>query len=174
VYDKDLKPVMGADNKPEQAPAQPIRFLQGTGRVIPGWEQGFYGMKVGGKRRLFIPWQLAYGVKGHPTNDPKNPGIPAKADLIFDVELVAVNDVPAQAPHPGMGGMPPGHPMPMGSHPGMPGAPGAPAPAPAPGAPAAAPTPAAPSTAPATPAAPPAAQPATPAAPATPAQPQSR
>ena len=136
VYDKDLKPVMGADGKPQQAPAQPIRFVQGTGRVIPGWDQGFYGMKVGGKRRLFIPWQLAYGVKGHPTGDPKNPGIPPKADLIFDVELVAINDLPAPQAHQGMG-MPSGHPMPM-NHPAMPGAPAA-APAAGASAPAAAP-----------------------------------
>ena len=61
---------------------QPIEFPQGQHRVIPGWDSGFDGMHVGGKRRLYIPYQLAYGETG------KGP-IPAKATLIFDVELVA-------------------------------------------------------------------------------------
>ena len=50
-------------------------------------------MKVGGKRRLFIPWQLAYGARGRPGPDAAHPGIPAKADLIFDVELVDSGDM---------------------------------------------------------------------------------
>ena len=64
---------------------QPIEFPQGYRRVIPGWDTGFDGMRVGGKRRLYIPYQLAYGETG------KGP-IPAKANLIFDVELVAQRD----------------------------------------------------------------------------------
>ena len=40
---------------------QPIQFQQGIKRVITGWDQGFEGMHVGGRRRLFIPYQLAYG-----------------------------------------------------------------------------------------------------------------
>ena len=63
---------------------EPIRFEQGRRRVIPGWDAGFEGMRVGGRRRLFIPYQLAYGVKGRP------PRIPPRAELIFDVELVGV------------------------------------------------------------------------------------
>jgi peptidylprolyl isomerase len=62
--------------------------------VIPGFDQGFAGMKVGGQRRLFIPWQLAYGAKGRPGPEAAHPGIPPKADLIFDVELVDVTDLP--------------------------------------------------------------------------------
>jgi peptidylprolyl isomerase len=112
VIDSTGKPVMGADSKPKQEAGQPIRFIQGVGRVIPGWDQGFEGMKIGGKRRLFIPWQLAYGARGRPTNDPKNPGIPAKADLIFDVELLDVTDMPMPPSRPPMGGMPGGHPLP--------------------------------------------------------------
>ena len=65
----------------------PLKFVQGRRQVIAGWEIGFEGMKVGGKRRLFLPYQLAYGELG-------NGSIPPKAELIFDVELLAVKDVP--------------------------------------------------------------------------------
>jgi peptidylprolyl isomerase len=68
--------------------ADPITFPAGAHRVIPGWDTGFQGMHVGGKRRLFIPYQLAYGEAGRP------PHIPAKSDLIFDIELVSVSDTP--------------------------------------------------------------------------------
>jgi peptidylprolyl isomerase len=170
VMDKDHKPVLDKDGKPVMGDPQPFKFPQGYGRLIAGWDQGFYGMKIGGKRRLFIPWQLAYGAKGRPGPNPEHPGIPAKADLIFDVELVAVEDMPMPAGHPGMGGAPGMHPAP-----GAPGAPGAKPPTP--GAPAA---PATPASAPAaaTPAAPVAApapaKPATPPAPAAPATPPTK
>jgi peptidylprolyl isomerase len=68
--------------------AEPITFPAGAHRVIPGWDTGFQGMHVGGKRRLFIPYQLAYGEAGRP------PHIPAKSDLIFDIELVSISDKP--------------------------------------------------------------------------------
>jgi peptidylprolyl isomerase len=152
VTDKDGKPVMDADGKPKMGPPQPIAFPQGFGRVIPGWDQGFNGMKIGGKRRLFIPWQLAYGAAGRPGPDPAHPVIPAKVDLIFDVELVDIAEMPMPPNHPGMGGMPGGRPGGMGGAPGAGGAPKAPA---APGSPAAAPAPSAPP-APAAPANPPA------------------
>lgn len=67
---------------------EPIVFPIGLKRVITGWDVGFQGMRVGGKRRLIIPWQLAYGAIGHP------PVIPAKADLIFDIELVGQGNTP--------------------------------------------------------------------------------
>jgi peptidylprolyl isomerase len=68
--------------------AEPITFPAGAHRVIPGWDSGFQGMHIGGKRRLFIPYQLAYGEAGRP------PHIPAKSNLIFDIELVSVSDTP--------------------------------------------------------------------------------
>ena len=63
----------------------PLEFQLGAGRVIKGWEQGIVGMKVGGKRTLIIPSDLAYGSKG--TADGN---IPPNSALIFDVELVEV------------------------------------------------------------------------------------
>jgi peptidylprolyl isomerase len=69
----------------------PFQFVQGRRQVISGWEMGFEGMKVGGKRRLFLPYQFAYGEKGRGK-------IPPKAELIFDVELLGVKDVEAVKP----------------------------------------------------------------------------
>jgi FKBP-type peptidyl-prolyl cis-trans isomerase/DinB superfamily len=66
---------------------EPLQFVQGRRLVISGWEAGFEGMHVGGKRRLFIPYQLAYGEAGQGS-------IPPKSELIFDVELLGVADVP--------------------------------------------------------------------------------
>jgi peptidylprolyl isomerase len=76
------------DSSYDHPGAEPITFPAGAHRVIPGWDTGFQGMHVGGKRRLFIPYQLAYGEAGRP------PHIPAKSDLIFDIELVSISDTP--------------------------------------------------------------------------------
>lgn len=116
---KDGKPVMGPDGKPQLGAPEPLIFPQGFGRLIPGFDQGFAGMRIGGKRRIFIPWQLAYGTRDIPSR-AGHPGIPAKSDLIFDVELVDVTDMP-QMPQRPMG-VPP-HP---GTRPGTPGNPAKP------------------------------------------------
>lgn len=63
---------------------EPFTFTLGAGEVIPGWDQGVAGMKIGGKRRLTIPSSLAYGDSGIPG------AIPGGATLIFEVELLGV------------------------------------------------------------------------------------
>ncbi|HEU4374374.1 MAG TPA: FKBP-type peptidyl-prolyl cis-trans isomerase [Telluria sp.] len=62
----------------------PLVFPLGAGKVIKGWDEGVVGMKVGGKRTLIIPSEMAYGKRG------AGDMIPANADLIFDVELLDV------------------------------------------------------------------------------------
>jgi FKBP-type peptidyl-prolyl cis-trans isomerase len=63
---------------------KPFEFRIGNGDVIKGWEEGVVGMKIGGKRQLRIPPDLAYGNSGYPG------AIPPNATLIFDIQLVAV------------------------------------------------------------------------------------
>lgn len=124
ILGKDGKPEMGPDGKPKLGDEQPLTFPQGQGHLIPGFDHGVAGMKVGGKRRIFIPWQFAYGQRNIPDR-PDHPGIPAKSDLIFDVELVEVTDAPPMPPM-GAHGMPirPGVPPP--GTPGTPATPGSP------------------------------------------------
>jgi peptidylprolyl isomerase len=63
---------------------KPFPFPVGVAYVIKGWDEGVAGMKVGGKRTLFIPSYLGYGPKG------AGGDIPPNADLIFDVELISL------------------------------------------------------------------------------------
>jgi len=64
---------------------QPFGFTLGTGNVIQGWEEGIPGMRVGGRRELIIPPDLAYGAQGYP------PSIKPNETLIFVIDLVAVH-----------------------------------------------------------------------------------
>jgi peptidylprolyl isomerase len=149
VLDNDKKPVLEADGKPKMSDPQPMPFVMGGGRPLLGWDLGVAGMKASGKRRIYIPWQLGFGDREMPARSANHAAVPAKSDLILDVELVDVSDAPAPPTRPNM--MPGQHPMP-GASPKL-----------APPATPAAPTP------PSTPAAPPAS-----AAPPATAQPQSK
>ena len=68
---------------------QPFKFTFGANEVIPGWEMGFAGMKVGGVRTIIIPPELAYG------SNQAGP-IPPNSTLVFTIELLDVTDVPVQ------------------------------------------------------------------------------
>ncbi|AIE87393.1 FKBP-type peptidyl-prolyl cis-trans isomerase [Fimbriimonas ginsengisoli] len=62
---------------------KPFGVVLGEGSVVPGWEKGLLGMKVGGERKLSIPWKLGYGENG-------SSSIPPKTDLYFDIEAVGL------------------------------------------------------------------------------------
>ena len=76
VFDSNVDPKFGH--------VQPFEFTLGMGQVIPGWDKGIAGMKVGEKKHLEIPPEDAYGTSGIGETIPPN------STLIFDVELIAI------------------------------------------------------------------------------------
>ena len=84
VYDL-LAPDNKGDTFDSTTAEDPFEFTLGVGAVIVGWDLGVVGMRVGGRRRLVIPHELAYGAAG------RQPRIPPYATLLFEVELLAVN-----------------------------------------------------------------------------------
>ena len=84
VYDL-LAPDNKGDTFDSTTAEDPFDFTLGVGAVIVGWDLGIVGMRVGGRRRIVIPHELAYGAAG------RQPRIPPYATLLFEVELIAVN-----------------------------------------------------------------------------------
>jgi FKBP-type peptidyl-prolyl cis-trans isomerase len=88
VFDTSLKPG-----------AKPFEFVLGIGQVIPGWDQGVVGMKVGGKRVLVIPPKLAYGERGAGADIPPN----ATLKFVIELRKITSHHVKKEILRPGMG-----------------------------------------------------------------------
>jgi len=84
LYDEKRSQNRGREFDSSRDRNEPHPFKLGAGEVIKGWDEGVIGMKVGGRRRLTIPPDMAYGQEG------LGELIPPNATLIFDVELVDV------------------------------------------------------------------------------------
>ncbi|HUX74196.1 MAG TPA: FKBP-type peptidyl-prolyl cis-trans isomerase [Steroidobacteraceae bacterium] len=84
LYDPGAADDKGKEFDSSRGNATPLRFKLGAGRVIKGWDVGLQGMKVGGRRRLVIPPQFAYGERG------AGGVIPPDATLVFDIDLIAI------------------------------------------------------------------------------------
>lgn len=81
--------------------ARPLVIALGKGHVMEGWEEGIPGMRVGGKRQLKIPAELAYGEKG------RDPVVPPNSSFVFDIEIVQARPIESIGMGPGPGGSPP-------------------------------------------------------------------
>ena len=84
LYDENAPKHKGEKFDSSVDRGQPFEFSLGAGQVIQGWDQGFAGMKIGGKRTLIIPSEMGYGKRG------AGGVIPPNAALVFDVELLDV------------------------------------------------------------------------------------
>jgi FKBP-type peptidyl-prolyl cis-trans isomerase FkpA len=84
LYEATAPDTKGKQFDSSLSSGQPFRFTVGAGQVIKGWDQGVVGMKAGGRRRLTIPAELAYGDSG------AGGVIPPGATLVFDVDLVGI------------------------------------------------------------------------------------
>ena len=84
LYDPTLADHKGTKFDSSRDRNEPFSFDLGSGQVIPGWDQGVAGMKVGGQRMLTIPPDMGYGARG------AGGVIPPNATLLFDVELLDV------------------------------------------------------------------------------------
>jgi FKBP-type peptidyl-prolyl cis-trans isomerase FkpA len=84
LYDASSQDHKGKEFDSSASSGQPFRFVIGGGQVIKGWDQGVAGMKVGGRRRLVIPADLAYGQEG------AGGIIPPGATLVFEVTLTGI------------------------------------------------------------------------------------
>lgn len=89
LYDPSAPEHKGTQFDSSRPRGKPFRFVIGSGGVIKGWDEGVQGMQPGGQRQLVIPADLGYGATG-----AGNGQIPPNATLLFDIELLAIEDAP--------------------------------------------------------------------------------
>lgn len=90
LYDPSAPGRKGKQFDSSRQSGRPFRFVVGAGNVIKGWDEGVQGMQPGGQRELIIPADLGYGATGAGGGQ-----IPPNATLLFDIELLAIEDAPA-------------------------------------------------------------------------------
>jgi FKBP-type peptidyl-prolyl cis-trans isomerase FkpA len=90
LYDPSASDHKGKQFDSSRERGKPFRFVIGGGGVIKGWEEGVQGMQPGGRRQLVIPADLGYGPEG-----AGGGVIPPNATLMFDIELLAIEDASA-------------------------------------------------------------------------------